>query len=81
MLLYLDQATNFHQFYEERKDPAKFPMVHNGLYNMKVLNRSGSISDQEWEVSGLYIALKFCKVKESIIDLGEDDVSEEEIRE
>jgi hypothetical protein len=47
---------------------------------MNVLNRTGSISDQEWEVSGMYIALKFCKVKESTIELGEEDVSEEEFR-
>lgn len=47
---------------------------------MNVLNRSGSISDQEWEVSGMYIALKFHKVKESVIELGDEDVSEEEIR-
>ena len=55
-------------------------MAHNGLYNMSVLNRRGSISDQEWEVSGMYIALKFCKVKESVIELGDEDVSEEEMR-
>lgn len=76
------QATNFHKFYEERKNPAKFPMAHNALYNMKVLNRDGSISDQEWEVSRMYIALKFRKVKESTIEfLGDEDVGEEEMRE
>jgi mRNA (guanine-N7-)-methyltransferase len=75
------QATNFHKFYEERKNPAKFPMAHNALYNMKVLNRNGSISDQEWDVSRLYIALKFCKVAESNVDLGDEDVGEDEMRE
>lgn len=80
--LRLEYATNFHKFYEERKNPAKFPMAHNALYNMKVLNRDGSISDQEWEVSRMYIALKFRKVKESTIEfLGDEDVGEEEMRE
>jgi len=79
--LKLEYATNFHKFYEERKTPAKFPMAHNALYNMKVLNRDGSISDQEWDVSGMYIALKFRKVRESSIELGEEDVGEEEMRE
>mmetsp|Transcript_30143 Transcript_30143/g.55532 ORF Transcript_30143/g.55532 Transcript_30143/m.55532 type:complete len:869 (+) Transcript_30143:99-2705(+) len=79
--LQLEYATNFHKFYQERKNPAKFPMAHNALYNMKVLNRDGSISDQEWEVSRMYIALKFRKVKESKIDLGEEDVGAEEMRE
>jgi len=80
--LRLEYATNFHKFYEERKNPAKFPMAHNALYNMKVLNRDGSISDQEWEVSRMYIALKFRKVKESTMEfLGDEDVGEEEMRE
>jgi len=76
--LKLEYATNFHKFYEERKNPASFPMAHNALYNMKVLNRNGSISEQEWEVSRMYIALKFRKVKESSIELGDDDIGEDE---
>ncbi|KAL7543074.1 hypothetical protein ACHAXR_012382 [Thalassiosira sp. AJA248-18] len=79
--LQLEYATNFHKFYEERKNPAKCPMAHNALYNMKVLNRDGSISDQEWDVSRMYIALKFRKVGESTIELGEEDVGEDEMRE
>lgn len=55
-------------------------MAHNGLYNMSVLNRTGSISHQEWEVSGMYIALKFHKVRESVIELGDEDVREDEMR-
>ena len=76
------QALNFHKFYEERKTPEKFPMAHNALYNMKVLNRNGSISTQEWEVSGMYIALKFRKVNESTIEFldEEQDVGAEETR-
>ena len=78
---HLIQATNFHKFYEERKNPAKCPMAHNALSNMKVLNRDGSISEQEWEVSRMYTALKFRKVSESTIDLGDEDVGEDEMRE
>lgn len=74
--LELEYATNFHAFYEERKDPARFPAAHNALYNMKVLNRVGSISSQEWEVSRMYIAVKFRKVRESKIVLEDDDEDE-----
>jgi len=45
---------------------------------MKVLNRNGSISDDEWEISRLYMALKFRKVRESQIMLDEEDEEEEE---
>jgi len=79
--LKLEYATNFHKFYEERKNPSKNHQAHNALYNMKVLNRDGSISEQEWGVSRMYIALKFRKVKESSIELGDEDVEEEEMRE
>ena len=79
--LKLEYATNFHKFYEERKIPSKNPQAHNALYNMKVLNRNGSISDQEWDVSRMYLALKFRKVRESTIDLGDDAVGEDEMRE
>jgi hypothetical protein len=43
------------------------------LYNMKVLNRNGSISEDEFEISGLYIALKFRKISESKIQLNDVD--------
>ena len=58
-------------------------MAHNALYNMKVLNRNGSISEQEGEVSRMYIALKFRKVKESTIQFldEEEDVGAEEMGE
>ena len=75
------QATNFHEFYKERKNPASNPMAQNALYNMKVLNRKGSMSEQEWEVSRMYIAVKFRKVPESTLDLGDDDVGEDEMKE
>ena len=47
-------------------------MAHNALYNMKVLNRDGSISAQEWEVSRMYIAIKFRKVRESTMVFDEE---------
>ena len=78
--LQLEYATNFHTFFDERKNPAKNPAAHNALYNMKVLNRDGSISGQEWEVSRMYIALKFRKVGVSKIELGDEDVGEDEMR-
>jgi mRNA (guanine-N7-)-methyltransferase len=51
--------------------------VHGALYNMKVLNRSGTISDQEWEISGMYMAVKFRKEKESSIVIDDDDCADE----
>ena len=60
----LEDASNFHGFYADRSDPGRHPSAHNALYNMKVLNRAGSVSDEEWEVSGMYVALRFRKVRE-----------------
>jgi len=77
--LEMEYASNFHSFYEERKDPLKFPAAHNALYNMKVLNRNGSISEQEWEVSRMYVAIKFRKVRESTIHIGDEDIGEDEM--
>jgi len=78
--LKMEYASNFHSFYQERKDPAKFPAAHNALYNMKVLNRNGSISEQEWEVSRMYVAIKFRKVRESTIQIiGDEDIGEDEM--
>ena len=77
--LELEYATNFHKFYEERKDPTKFTAAHNALYNMKVLNRNGSISEQEWDVSRMYVAVKFRKVRESEIEIGDEDVGADEM--
>ncbi|KAL7532043.1 hypothetical protein ACHAWF_003994 [Thalassiosira exigua] len=80
--LKLEYATNFHQFFEERKDPSRHHAAHNALYNMKVLSRDGSVSAQEWDVSRMYVAIKFRKVGESRIELGvEYEVGEDEMRE
>eukprot|EP00563_Minutocellus_polymorphus_P009881 CAMPEP_0181025814 /NCGR_PEP_ID=MMETSP1070-20121207/3300_1 /TAXON_ID=265543 /ORGANISM="Minutocellus polymorphus, Strain NH13" /LENGTH=796 /DNA_ID=CAMNT_0023102951 /DNA_START=132 /DNA_END=2522 /DNA_ORIENTATION=- len=77
----LEYATNFHEFYAERKKGSQHPNAHNALYNMKVLNRNGSISEDEWEISGMYMALKFRKVRESQIVLDEEDEEEEVVEE
>jgi mRNA (guanine-N7-)-methyltransferase len=74
-----EYATNFHKFYEERRDPTKYTRAHNALYNMKVLNRNGSISAQEWDVSRMYVAVKFRKIKESQIEVGGEDVGPDEM--
>jgi mRNA (guanine-N7-)-methyltransferase len=58
----LDYAVNFHEFYSSRKNPINHAKAHSALYSMKVLNRNGTISDEEWEISRLYIAVKFTKV-------------------
>ena len=62
--LELEYAQNFHEFYDNRKDVIEY---QNLLRKMKALNRSGSISKDEWDISGLYAALKFRKVGESKI--------------
>ncbi|KAL7458052.1 hypothetical protein ACHAWC_009554 [Mediolabrus comicus] len=77
--LEMEYAKNFHSFYGERKDPTKFPAAHNALYNMKVLNRNGSISEQEWDVSRMYVAVKFRKVRESSIHISDEDIGEDEL--
>ena len=74
--LELETAENFHEFYNKRRDASIYGAAHAALYNMKVLNRNGSISPDEWEVSRLYAALKFRKVRESTMTF--DDASDEE---
>jgi mRNA capping enzyme len=79
--LEMEYAQNFHEFYEHRSDPSKHATAHLSMYNMKVLNRNGSISKDEFEISGLYIALKFRKVRESkiqIVDNNDDDETSED---
>ena len=71
--LELESAQNFHEFFESRKDPSKNPAAHLALYNMKVLNRDGSISGDEWSVSRLYAAIKFRKVRESTMVVEEEE--------
>jgi mRNA (guanine-N7-)-methyltransferase len=75
--LVLEYASNFHDFYDQRKDPMTYHMSHSALYNMKVLNRSGTISKQEWEISRMYMAVKFRKERESMIIVDDDDYNDD----
>jgi len=59
--LELDYCVNFHEFVEERKDNTTYASAHASLYAMHVLNRHGSISPNEWNISRLYCAMKFTK--------------------
>ena len=76
--LELEYALNFHEFYKNRKDPSVSPGAHSSLYSMKVLNRDGSISKDEWEISRLYCAVKFRKVSEPLVVLEDDEEQEED---
>jgi len=76
--LELEYAKNFHEFYADRSDPRTSAAAHMSLYNMKVLNRNGSIAPDEWEISRLYMAVKFRKVRESKMVLEESDAEEDE---
>lgn len=76
--LELEYAQNFHEFYDRRSDASAYPSAHSSLYNMKVLNRSGSISAMEYDISRMYVAVKFRKVRESTIVLEDSDVEEED---
>ena len=74
----MEYASNFHEFYEQRKDPQIHRMAHNALYNMNVLNWRGSISEQEWDISRMYMAVKFRKERESTMVLDDDDVDDDD---
>lgn len=81
--LELEYAQNFHEFFAHRSDPSVHAGAHSSMYNMKVLNRNGSLSVDEFEISRLYVALKFRKVRESTMKIDdceeEDDDEQEEI--
>ena len=74
--LEMETSENFHEFYSNRKSPSQHPQPHNALYNMHVLNKDGSISCDNWEISRMYIALKFTKIMDCEMIL--DDEEEEE---
>jgi mRNA (guanine-N7-)-methyltransferase len=80
--LSLEYASNFHEFYKARADPKSHSSAHSALYNMNVLNTDGTISPDEWEISRMYMAVKFRKDRESSIvitnDQEEEEVEEEE---
>jgi len=70
--LELEYAQNFHEFYQARSDPSTHHAAHMLLNNMKVPNRHGTISDDEWSIIRLYLAVKFRKVRESKIVIDKD---------
>ena len=62
--LELEYAQNFHTFYHDHhSDPHLHPDSHKLL--RKVMNHRGTISQSEWDISRLYVALKFRKVPEN----------------
>ena len=71
--LSMEYALNFHEFFEKRKDSNTNHAAHSALYNMNVLNWKGMISDQEWDISRMYVAVKFRKDRESVMILDDDD--------
>jgi len=75
--LELTRCENFAEFFKHRESPAAHPSAHNALYNMHVVNRRGSISADEWEISRLYMAVKFTKVR-AASTVFEDSEDEEE---
>lgn len=76
--LEIDYAQNFHEFFDKRSDPNQHSATHAAMYNMKVLNRSGSISADEYEISRLYCAIRFRKVRESSLSMEEDEQIDED---
>jgi len=75
--LELEYAHNFHEFYQAHSDPSTHHSAHMLLKNMKVPNRLGTISEEEWSISRLYLAVKFKKVRESTIVINEDGEAEQ----
>lgn len=59
--LELQTVQNFHEFYSSRINDDG---ATSTLYSMRVLNRHGSLSKEEWEISRLYCSLQFVKVKD-----------------
>jgi len=72
----LEYVENFHEFYENRKNPELHYSAHNALYSMHVLDRFGSICPDNWEVSRMYMAIKFTKVRDATMILDDDPDSD-----
>ncbi len=71
--LSMEYGSNFHDFFDQRKDSNTNHAAHSALYNMNVLNWKGTLSDQEWDISRMYVAVKFRKDRESVMILDDDD--------
>ena len=69
--LKVETVENFHEFFSKRSDASSHPFAHSAIYNMHVLARDGSISEDEWEISRLYMAIKFTKIRD--IEVSDDD--------
>jgi SAM-dependent methyltransferase len=79
--LELETAENFHEFFANRRDPVANSAAYTALYNMKVLNRNGTMYSDNWEISRLYAALKFRKVRESTMSLDDNYDDNESVEE
>lgn len=76
--LELEYAQNFHEFFEAHSDANDHHAAHQLMNTMKVPNRNGTISKDEWSISRMYMAVKFRKVRESTIVIKEDDDDDEQ---
>jgi len=74
----LTKCENFHEYFRNRESSAAFPAAHKALYNMHVMNMEGTISAEEWEISRVYMAVKFTKVRPSTIVIKGGSDSEED---
>ncbi|GKY92880.1 hypothetical protein MPSEU_000257200 [Mayamaea pseudoterrestris] len=74
--LELESAENFHEFFHARSNPLVNVAAHSSMYSMKALNRNGTIASDEWEISGMYVAVKFRKVRDSTMQVEESDEDE-----
>ena len=77
--LEIESVENFHEFFRNRSDYKDHGDAHMAMYKMHVLNRFGSISEDEWEISRLYMAIKFTKVRDCKVQLeGSDNEDDDE---
>ncbi|CAB9501162.1 mRNA cap guanine-N7 methyltransferase [Seminavis robusta] len=61
--LELVSKENFHDFYYNREDPDRNRQAHQAWAKMQKRNGGGTVSAEEWEIIGLYCAIKFRKLR------------------
>jgi mRNA (guanine-N7-)-methyltransferase len=71
--LKVEEVENFHEFFSKRSNVTTNAFAQSALYNMHVLARDGSISQDEWDISRLYMTIKFTKVHDVDVSLGDSD--------
>lgn len=71
--LKVEEVENFHEFFSKRSNVTTNAFAQSALYNMHVLARDGSISQDEWDISRLYMTIKFTKVNDVDVSLGDSD--------